>query len=37
MLQGLNTSIPKGGQIEPISIPGAKLEWKYAQKKARKT
>ena len=25
-----------GGQIEPISIEGAKLEWKKAQKKAKK-
>lgn len=30
--QGLNTSIPIGGQTDPIWIDGDKLEWKYAQK-----
>jgi len=33
---GLNTLIPKGGQIEPISIFGDKLLWKKAQKKLKK-
>ena len=34
--QGLNTLIPFGGQIEPISTVGARLLWKKAQKKAKK-
>jgi len=34
--QGESTRIPKGGQIEPISIVGAKLEWKKAQKNEKK-
>jgi len=34
--QGLNTTIPFGGHIDPISIEGAKLLWKKAQKKAKK-
>jgi hypothetical protein len=29
--KGSNASIPKGGQLAPISIAGAKLEWKKAQ------
>jgi hypothetical protein len=33
---GLNGSIPFGGQIEPISITGAKAAAKNAQKKAKK-
>jgi hypothetical protein len=33
---GLKTSIPLGGQILPISIVGAKLAAKKAQKKAKK-
>jgi hypothetical protein len=33
---GLKTSIPFGGQIEPISITGAKAAAKKAQKKAKK-
>jgi len=32
----LSTSIPLGGQIAPISGVGFKLEWKKAQKKAKK-
>jgi len=34
--QALNTSIPLGGYVDPISGTGAKLEWKKAQKKAKK-
>jgi len=34
--QGLNAWIALGGQTEPISTAGDKLEWKKAQKKARK-
>jgi len=34
--QGLKGTILSGGQIEPISIAGDKLEWKNAQKKAKK-
>lgn len=34
--QGLNTTIPLGGHIEPISIDGARLLWKNAQKNAKK-
>jgi len=34
--QGLNTIIPWGGQLDPISTLGAKLEWKNAQKKDTK-
>lgn len=34
--QGLNTTIPFGGHIEPMSIDGARLLWKNAQKKAKK-
>jgi len=34
---GLKTSIPFGGQIEPISITGANAAAKKAQKKAKKT
>ncbi len=33
--QGFNTLIPLGGQIAPISIVGAKEEWKKTQKKAK--
>jgi hypothetical protein len=33
---GSKTSIPFGGQIDPISITGAKAEAKKAQKKAKK-
>lgn len=33
---GLNTSIPLGGHIDPISMVGAKLAAKNAQKKAKK-
>jgi hypothetical protein len=33
---GLNGLIPNGGQYCPISILGAKDEWKYAQKKEKK-
>lgn len=33
---GLNTLIPKGGHIRPISLIGDKLEWKKAQKKEKK-
>ena len=33
---GLNTSIPLGGHIDPISIVGAKLAAKNGQKKAKK-
>jgi hypothetical protein len=33
---GLKTSIPFGGQIEPISITGAKEAAKKAQKNAKK-
>jgi hypothetical protein len=33
---GLKTSIPFGGQIEPISITGANAAAKNAQKKAKK-
>jgi hypothetical protein len=33
---GLNTVIPFGGQIAPISITGAKAAAKKAQKKAKK-
>jgi hypothetical protein len=34
--QALKTSIPLGGQTPPISGAGFKLEWKKAQKKAKK-
>lgn len=34
--QGLKGCICSGGQIEPISTVGAKLEWKNAQKNAKK-
>ena len=34
--QGLKGWIACGGQIDPISIVGAKLEWKNAQKNAKK-
>ena len=34
--KGLNASIPFGGQILPISIVGAILAAKKAQKKAKK-
>ena len=34
--QGLNTKIPFGGQIEPISTEGLRLLWKNAQKNAKK-
>ena len=34
--KALNTSIPLGGQMLPISIVGAKLAAKKAQKKAKK-
>ena len=33
---GLKVSIPRGGQTPPISIEGEVLEWKKAQKKAKK-
>jgi hypothetical protein len=33
---GSKTSIPFGGQIDPISITGAKAAAKKAQKKAKK-
>lgn len=33
---GLKGLIPKGGQSWPISIEGAKEEWKYAQKNEKK-
>jgi len=33
---GLNGSIPFGGQIDPISITGAKAAAKKAQKNAKK-
>ena len=33
---GSKTSIPFGGQIEPISITGARAAAKKAQKKAKK-
>ena len=33
---GLNTLIPKGGQIEPTSILGERLLWKKAQKNLTK-
>lgn len=31
-----SVKIPVGGQIAPISTEGASLEWKYAQKNAKK-
>ena len=34
--KGLNTLIPKGGQIEPISMLGDNLLWKNAQKNLKK-
>jgi len=34
--QGFKISIPSGGQTPPIPISGAILEWKNAQKKAKK-
>ena len=34
--QALKGSIPIGGHTEPNSIEGAILEWKKAQKKAKK-
>lgn len=34
--QGLKGIIERGGQTKPISKVGDKLEWKKAQKKARK-
>lgn len=34
--KGLKGIIPKGGHSCPISILGAKDEWKYAQKKEKK-
>lgn len=34
--QGLNTTIPFGGHIEPMSIAGERLLWKNAQKKSKK-
>jgi hypothetical protein len=33
---GLKTSIPFGGQIEPMSTTGGKADAKKAQKKAKK-
>ena len=33
---GLNTVMPLGGHLDPISTLGAKLEWKKAQKKETK-
>lgn len=33
---GLKAEIPAGGQARPISITGAKLLWKKAQKKEKK-
>jgi len=35
--QGLIASIPLGGHTQPISAVGFKLEWKNAQKNAKKT
>jgi hypothetical protein len=35
ILQGFTAFIPLGGQMEPISIAGARLEWKKAQKKLK--
>lgn len=34
--QGSKVSIPFGGHIQPIWTAGTKLEWKKAQKKAKK-
>nr|YP_009350090.1 cytochrome c oxidase subunit III [Homoiodoris japonica]AKK32252.1 cytochrome c oxidase subunit III [Homoiodoris japonica] len=33
---GDNVAIPTGGHTDPISNVGAKLLWKYAQKKEKK-
>ncbi len=33
---GFKTSIPSGGQTQPIAIEGARLQWKKAQKNAKK-
>jgi hypothetical protein len=34
--QGFKVDIPSGGQIHPIPIEGAKVQWKKAQKKEKK-
>jgi len=34
--KGLKGLIPRGGHSMPISILGAREEWKYAQKKEKK-
>lgn len=34
--KGFNGSIPKGGQVQPVSGVGARALWKNAQKNARK-
>jgi hypothetical protein len=34
--KGFNTSIPLGGQTQPIDTAGDRLEWKKAQKKPTK-
>jgi hypothetical protein len=34
--QGFTTSIPTGGHTPPIQIEGERLEWKNAQKNAKK-
>jgi hypothetical protein len=34
--KAFNTSIPAGGHTPPISIEGNTLEWKNAQKNAKK-
>jgi hypothetical protein len=34
--KGFNTSIPFGGQTQPIETAGDRLEWKKAQKKPTK-
>jgi len=34
--KGLKIIIPEGGQVKPISLIGASLEWKNAQKKEKK-
>jgi len=36
IFQGSNVTIKAGGQTPPITILGLKLEWKNAQKKAKK-
>lgn len=34
--KGFIGEMPKGGHVPPVSIVGAKLLWKNAQKKAKK-